>query len=231
MWWWPTGAIRTDISVPANIYVFKFTKHVEIKTSQFKMGANIYHTKNICGIFKADASILLFSVIQFYRAHFSYSPIVNSFEVSSLQEKIVTSKVSLLSVDIWVLLSTVDFYHWFRNFTLRFAVSLPIVLDKLADILLNCTSLIAFQSSRNRKSSNMADINIVGVVAIVVFYMLILGVGLWAAWRRKEGEEEAMLAGRSIGMVVGTFTLTGNIKMYLQHIVELRFSFLTSDYR
>ncbi len=55
----------------------------------------------------------------------------------------------------------------------------------------------------------MADVNIVGVVAIVVFYKLILGIGLWAARRRKEGEEEAMLAGRSIGMVVGTFTLTG----------------------
>ena len=71
------------------------------------------------------------------------------------------------------------------------------------------------------KSSDMADINIVGVVAIVVFYMLILGIGLWAAWRRKEGEEEAMLAGRSIGMVVGTFTLTGNIKIYHRHIIQL----------
>jgi len=75
----------------------------------------------------------------------------------------------------------------------------------------------------------MADVNIVGVVAIVLFYLLILGVGLWAARRRKEGEEEAMLAGRSIGMVVGTFTLTGNIKMYHQHAIELWFSFLTSD--
>lgn len=56
----------------------------------------------------------------------------------------------------------------------------------------------------------MADINIVGVVAIVVFYLLILVVGLWAARRRKEGEEEAMLAGRSIGIFVGTFTMTGN---------------------
>ena len=55
----------------------------------------------------------------------------------------------------------------------------------------------------------MADVNIAGVVAIVVFYLIILGIGLWAARRRKEGEEEAMLAGRSIGMVVGTFTLTG----------------------
>ena len=65
----------------------------------------------------------------------------------------------------------------------------------------------------------MAEINIVGGMAIVAFYMLILGIGLWAARRRKEGEEEAMLAGRSIGMVVGTFTLTGKICMEL----ELRF--------
>lgn len=52
---------------------------------------------------------------------------------------------------------------------------------------------------------------IAGVIGIVVFYVIILGVGLWAARRRKEGEEEAMLAGRSIGMFVGTFTMTGKI--------------------
>ena len=56
---------------------------------------------------------------------------------------------------------------------------------------------------------NMADVNIPGVVAIVVFYLLIVGIGLWAARRRKEGEEEAMLAGRSIGMIIGTLTMTG----------------------
>ena len=56
----------------------------------------------------------------------------------------------------------------------------------------------------------MGDINIIGVVAIVVFYLLILLVGLWAARKRKPGEEEAMLAGRSIGIFVGTFTMTGN---------------------
>ena len=57
----------------------------------------------------------------------------------------------------------------------------------------------------------MADVNIVGLVAIIVFYLLILIVGLWAARRRKEGEEEAMLAGRSIGIFVGTFTMTGRM--------------------
>lgn len=56
------------------------------------------------------------------------------------------------------------------------------------------------------------SINVVGVVAIVIFYVAILVVGLWAARRRKKGEEEAMLAGRSIGMFVGTFTLTGERK-------------------
>ena len=56
----------------------------------------------------------------------------------------------------------------------------------------------------------MADVNIFGVVAIIVFYLLILVTGLWAARRRKKGEEEAMLAGRSIGIFVGTFTMTGN---------------------
>ena len=55
----------------------------------------------------------------------------------------------------------------------------------------------------------MAEVNIVGMVAIVVFYLLILAIGLWAARKRKESEEEAMLAGRSIGMIIGTFTLTG----------------------
>lgn len=49
----------------------------------------------------------------------------------------------------------------------------------------------------------------VGVIGIVVFYLIILGLGIWAARRRKEGEEEAMLAGRNIGMFVGTFTMTG----------------------
>ena len=37
---------------------------------------------------------------------------------------------------------------------------------------------------------------VVGVVGIVLFYLIILGLGLWAARRRKDGDEEAMLAGR-----------------------------------
>ncbi|KAJ8025463.1 High-affinity choline transporter 1 [Holothuria leucospilota] len=49
-----------------------------------------------------------------------------------------------------------------------------------------------------------------GLVAIVVFYVLILAVGLWAA-RKTKGQtdpEEVMVAGRNIGVVVGIFTMT-----------------------
>lgn len=55
-------------------------------------------------------------------------------------------------------------------------------------------------------------INIAGVVSIVLFYLLILAVGIWAGRKKEEGndsEEEVMLAGRSIGLFVGIFTMTG----------------------
>lgn len=54
-------------------------------------------------------------------------------------------------------------------------------------------------------------INIAGVISIVLFYLLILGVGIWAARKKEAGndsEEEVMLAGRSIGLFVGIFTMT-----------------------
>ena len=56
-------------------------------------------------------------------------------------------------------------------------------------------------------------LNIGGLVAIVLFYLLILFVGIWAAKKKPEGVEddadEVMLAGRSIGVFVGIFTMTG----------------------
>ncbi|KAH8402780.1 hypothetical protein KR215_010343 [Drosophila sulfurigaster] len=54
-------------------------------------------------------------------------------------------------------------------------------------------------------------INIAGVVSIVLFYLLILVVGIWAGRKKQSGndsEEEVMLAGRSIGLFVGIFTMT-----------------------
>ncbi|XP_046903022.1 high-affinity choline transporter 1 [Hypomesus transpacificus] len=55
-----------------------------------------------------------------------------------------------------------------------------------------------------------------GLVAIVVFYLLILVVGIWAAWKNKnagvsEGtdrSETIMVGGRDIGLFVGGFTMT-----------------------
>lgn len=60
-------------------------------------------------------------------------------------------------------------------------------------------------------------INITGLISVVLFYLLILGVGIWAARKKQAGndsEEEVMLAGRSIGLFVGIFTMTGESKLH-----------------
>ena len=53
-----------------------------------------------------------------------------------------------------------------------------------------------------------------GLVSIIIFYVLILGVGIWDGRKQKSTEknpdtEEVMLAGRNIGLIVGIFTMTG----------------------
>jgi high affinity choline transporter 7 len=53
-----------------------------------------------------------------------------------------------------------------------------------------------------------------GVISIIIFYVLILAVGIWAGKKQKSTEknpdtEEIMLAGRNIGLIVGIFTMTG----------------------
>ena len=55
-----------------------------------------------------------------------------------------------------------------------------------------------------------------GVVSIIIFYLMILAVGLWAARKSKGSKdpEEVMLAGRNIGMVVGIFTMTGKACLF-----------------
>lgn len=60
-------------------------------------------------------------------------------------------------------------------------------------------------------------IHVEGLVAIVIFYVLILVVGIWAAWKNKaSGDDESldrseniMVGGRDIGLFVGVFTMTG----------------------
>jgi high affinity choline transporter 7 len=49
-----------------------------------------------------------------------------------------------------------------------------------------------------------------GFVGIVVFYVVMLGVGIWAGTKQRDhSEEEVVLAGRNLGTVVGFLTLIG----------------------
>ena len=55
-------------------------------------------------------------------------------------------------------------------------------------------------------------VNIPGLVSIIIFYLLILFIGLWAGWKQRKngtGTDNIMLAGRNIGVFVGIFTMTG----------------------
>lgn len=60
-------------------------------------------------------------------------------------------------------------------------------------------------------------IHVEGLLAIVIFYLLILAVGIWAAWKNKSSgisagtdrSESIMVGGRDIGLFVGAFTMTG----------------------
>ncbi|KAG8452018.1 hypothetical protein GDO86_003993 [Hymenochirus boettgeri] len=53
-----------------------------------------------------------------------------------------------------------------------------------------------------------------GLVAIIIFYLAILFVGIWAAWRTKNSRgdgdprEGIIVGGRDIGLIVGAFTMT-----------------------
>lgn len=60
-------------------------------------------------------------------------------------------------------------------------------------------------------------LNVPGVIAVVVFYILILGTGIWAARKSRNAErkshgdqaEVVLLGDRSISLLVGIFTMTG----------------------
>ncbi|XP_071947217.1 high-affinity choline transporter 1-like isoform X2 [Antedon mediterranea] len=54
------------------------------------------------------------------------------------------------------------------------------------------------------------SVNWGGLVAVIIFYIIILAIGLFAArkTRGKTDSEDLMLAGRNIGLVVGIFTMT-----------------------
>ena len=59
-------------------------------------------------------------------------------------------------------------------------------------------------------------INIPGLVSIIVFYLLILAIGLYGAWKKRQKgkksqneNERAMVGERDFGLFVLGFTMTG----------------------
>lgn len=60
-------------------------------------------------------------------------------------------------------------------------------------------------------------LNVPGLIVMAVFYLVILGTGIWASLRSRKEEKECsgdgmeitLLAGRKISLLVGIFTLTG----------------------
>ena len=71
------------------------------------------------------------------------------------------------------------------------------------------------------------SINVLGLVSIIVFYLIVLAIGVWAGWNQKrkqtqaDDQETVMLAGRNIGLLVGVMTMGGKSFIFnLQQIIE-----------
>ena len=52
-------------------------------------------------------------------------------------------------------------------------------------------------------------VNIGGLIAIFVSYVVILVIGIYAGKKRGKGVEEMLLAGRNLGGFIGLCTMTG----------------------
>lgn len=79
-------------------------------------------------------------------------------------------------------------------------------------------------------------VNVPGLVAVVVFYIVILVIGIWASRKSKKVEktcagtksEVTIIGGRNISVLVGVFTMTGIIfllvisKYFMYHTLSLR---------
>lgn len=71
-------------------------------------------------------------------------------------------------------------------------------------------------------------IHVEGLLAIALFYLLILFVGIWAAWKNKNAgvgdstvqSQSIMVGGRDIGLFVGGFTMTGKFNVKLEIKLE-----------
>lgn len=54
---------------------------------------------------------------------------------------------------------------------------------------------------------------VIGLIGVIVFYVLVLGVGIWAGTVKKKkshhGQDAMILADRGLGPILGIFTLIG----------------------
>lgn len=56
---------------------------------------------------------------------------------------------------------------------------------------------------------------VIGIVGVIVFYVAVLGVGIWAAFvkrkksQQQHGQNDMILANRRLGPLLGVFTLVG----------------------
>ncbi len=73
-------------------------------------------------------------------------------------------------------------------------------------------------------------VNVPGLVAVVVFYIVILVIGIWASRKSKKVEnacagsksEVTIVGGRNINVLVGVFTMTGRTFIFhVRHLVLL----------
>lgn len=66
-------------------------------------------------------------------------------------------------------------------------------------------------------------VDVPGLVGVVVFYLVILVIGIWASRKSKKVEktcvgsksEVAIVGGRNISVLVGVFTMTGKSFLFL----------------
>lgn len=63
--------------------------------------------------------------------------------------------------------------------------------------------------------SNAAEmvVQVPGLIAIVVSYLIVLVVGIWSGRKKRNGDDtnDPFLANRQLGIVISTFTISGTL--------------------
>lgn len=80
-------------------------------------------------------------------------------------------------------------------------------------------------------------VDIAGLISVIIFYLLILAVGIWAGRKNKPKDgkpassEDVMLAGRNIGLFVGIFTMIGKQISWTYSFVFARYRWHKTEMR